>query len=101
MDTFLNEFFDNYYVSFILIVILFIVIYYYVCLRKFKCKKIIERFASKCCPDDYPDLIYDWKFIGKCFNKHNVGIDPIPKCLPPNPLLRPFNNALKPRNYIF
>ena len=97
MDTLL----DNYYIAFLLIVILFCVIYYYIIICKTIPKHVIEHYSSKCCPDDYPDLIYDWKYIGKCYNKNGVGIDPIKGCLPPNPLKRPFNNAQKPRNYIF
>ena len=97
MDTLL----DNYYITFFLIAILFCVIYYYVIVCKMPPNHVIEHYYSKCCPPSYPDLVYDWKYIGKCFNDRGVGIDPIKGCLPPNPLLRPFNNAKKPKNFIF
>ena len=100
MDTLL----DNYYVTFLLIIILFCVIYYYViiCTSTKSKKKVVEHYYSKCCPPKYPDLVYDWKYIPTCYNKKNdLGVDPLPNCLPPNFLKRPFNNAQKPRNYIF
>jgi hypothetical protein len=95
---------DDYYVSIFLIFILFVVVYYFVnlCTSSSKRNNTIENFYSKCCPPDYPDLVFDWKNKATCYNpKNDLGTDPIPNCLPPNFLKKPFNRDQKPRNYIF
>jgi len=70
-------------------------------LRIKKSKNNIERFYSKCCPTEYPDLVYDWKNLPTCYNKNGLGTDPKKNCLPPNFLNLPFLIPKKPRNYIF
>jgi len=93
---------DDYYVSMFLIFILFVVVYYFVNICTSKPNNTIENFYSKCCPPDYPDLVFDWKNIPTCYNpKNDLGTDPIPNCLPPNFLKKPFTRDQKPRNYIF
>ena len=86
----------NKYLQFILLIFLCYVVYRtYISHSKTK-----ENFESKCCPPDYPDLIYDWKYKPKCYNKRNFSTLPLPNCLPPNFLDMPFITPNIPQNYV-
>jgi len=87
MDSLLN----NEYFHIIIFLIILYVTYQNIILP---CLKITEHYKSKCCPDDYPNLIYDWKNIPTCYNKKNLGEDPIPDCLPPDFLKKPFTTSV-------
>jgi hypothetical protein len=86
----------NKYVQYIFIIILLYVIY-----RVYKSQlKTNENFESKCCPPNYPDLVYDWLNKPKCYNKRNFRTNPIPNCLPPNFLDLPFITPNNPQDYV-
>jgi hypothetical protein len=87
MDSLLN----NEYFHIIIFLIILCVTYHYIILP---CLKITEHYKSKCCPDDYPNLIYDWKNIPTCYSKKNLGQDPLPDCLPPDFLKKPFTTSV-------
>jgi hypothetical protein len=88
-------------VSLLLVILVVCIILYLLLQYRYRSKNVIEHFYSKCCPDKYPDLVYDWHNKPTCYNKKNMGADPKPNCLPPNFLKLPFNNDQKPKNYIF
>jgi hypothetical protein len=81
----------NEYIQYIILIVLVCFAYYYLILP---CLRIIEHYNSKCCPDDYPNLIFDWKNIPTCYSKRNFGTDPKPDCLPPNFLKIPFTTSI-------
>jgi hypothetical protein len=87
MDSLLN----NEYFHIIIFLIILYVTYQNIILP---CLRITEHYNSKCCPDDYPNLIFDWKNIPTCYSKKNLGTDPKPDCLPPNFLKKPFTTSV-------
>jgi len=86
----------NKYLQFIIVIIFVYIIY----LKFSKSHITKENFESKCCPPNYPDLVYDWLNKPKCYNKRNFRTNPIPNCLPPNFLDLPFITPNNPQNYV-
>jgi hypothetical protein len=77
----MDKLLKNNYEMIIIIIIIAFIVYYHLIQPLIKNK---ENYYSKCCPINYPDLIYDWMNKPTCYDKRKIGTDPIPKCLPPN-----------------